>query len=526
MPDPVYDDLLELDLATVEPSLAGPKRPQDRVPLKNMKEKFAEAAGPLDIRPNKDGKRLPDGAVVLAAITSCTNTSNPYGMIAAGLLAKKAREHGMEVPYYVKTSLSPGSRVVYNYLEKAGLTGPLAELGFHLAGYGCMTCIGNSGPLPENIRLAAEEDGAQLAAVLSGNRNFEGRVSPSTKLNYLASPALVVAFALAGTVDIDLTSEPIGPDTMARPIYLEDIWPTSQEIAEVIHCVITPDLFKNSYAQIQSGGADWEKLAVSESSLYSWEEASTYLQEPPFFKAAMVPEGDIQGMRALAVLGDSITTDHISPAGNIALKSVAGEYLTQQGVPVEDFNSFGTRRGNHHVMIRGTFGNPYLKNQMLAGRQGSLAVHLPDGEEMSIYDASVRYQAEGIPLLVLAGKEYGTGSSRDWAAKGVLLLGVRAVLAESFERIHRSNLVGMGVLPLQFLPGENIAAHGLDGREVFSISFGGRPVSPGMKVQVTAVKEDGRQISFTTRLRVENETEASYFASGGIMNAALKKLMD
>lgn len=519
-PEPVFADLLELDLGSVEPSLAGPKRPQDRVPLNKMKLKFNEA-----VPDRKDGKRLPDGAVVLASITSCTNTSNPYGMIAAGLLAKKAREHDMEVPSFVKTSLSPGSRVVYEYLQKAGLTEPLAELGFHLTGYGCMTCIGNSGSLPENVRLAAEEDGAQLAAVLSGNRNFEGRVSPHTSLNYLASPALVVAFALAGTVDIDMTDEPIGPDSAARPIYLRDIWPTSEEIDAVMRRHLSPDLFKNTYASIQSGGESWDGLDTPESGLYAWDQASTYLQEPPFFQLDHHAAGDLTGLRALAVLGDSITTDHISPAGNIGAGSVAGEYLQSLGVPVEDFNSFGARRGNDRVMIRGTFGNPYLKNQLLGGQMGSKTLHLPSGQAMSIFDAAERYKAEDVPLVILAGKEYGTGSSRDWAAKGVLLLGVRAVIAESFERIHRSNLVGMGVLPLQYLPGESAASHGLDGRETFSILFNGKPAAPGMKVQVLARKEDGRQILFTTRLRVENEAEAAYYTSGGIMNAVLKKLM-
>jgi aconitate hydratase len=524
-PDPVYAEMLELDLGTVEPSLAGPKRPQDRVALKMMKEKFNEAAGLAETRQNKAGRRLPDGAVVLAAITSCTNTSNPYGMIAAGLLAKKAREHGLEVPSFVKTSLSPGSRVVFEYLQKAGLTAPLEKLGFHLTGFGCMTCIGNSGPLPENVRLAAEEDGAQLAAVLSGNRNFEGRVSPLTRLNYLASPALVVAFALAGTVDIDMTSEPLGADPASRPIFLRDIWPTSQEIDTVIREVISPDIFKKSYAGIQSGGERWDDLTAPESSLYTWEQDSTYLREPPFFQLKNHGDGDLHGLRVLAKLGDSITTDHISPAGNISPNSVAGKYLQEMGVQPADFNSFGARRGNDHVMIRGTFGNPYLKNQLLNGQIGSLTRHLPDGDQMSIYDAAMAYKAEGVPLIILAGKEYGTGSSRDWAAKGALLLGVRAVIAESFERIHRSNLVGMGVLPLQFLPGENADSLELDGREVYSILFGGMPVSPGMKVQVLAKKEDGQQILFTTRLRVENETEAGYYSCGGIMNAALQKLI-
>ncbi len=523
-PEPQYTEILELDLSTVEPSLAGPKRPQDRVALKKMKEKFMETAGKVDTRPNKAGPRLPDGAVVLAAITSCTNTSNPYGMIAAGLLARKARERGMKTPSFVKTSLSPGSRVVFDYLQKAGLEASLDELGFHLTGFGCMTCIGNSGPLPENVRLAVEEDGAQLAAVLSGNRNFEGRVSPLTRLNYLASPALVVAFALAGTVDIDMTSEPLGADSAARPVYLRDIWPNTHEIEQIIRSVISPELYRNCYTGIHSGGARWDELKTDAQNLYAWEEDSTYLHEPPFFRPSENLNGDLHDMRALAVLGDSITTDHISPAGSIAANSAAGQYLVSLGVQPADFNSFGARRGNDRVMVRGTFGNPYLKNLLLDGKAGSHTRHLPRGQEMSIYDAAMRYREEGVPLIVLAGKEYGTGSSRDWAAKGVLLLGVRAVIAESFERIHRSNLVGMGVLPLQYLPGENAASLGLDGRESFSILFGGMPVSPGMKVQVLAKKDDGRQILFNARLRVDNETEAGYYASGGIMNAALMKL--
>lgn len=523
--EPEFADVLELDLSSVEPSLAGPKRPQDRVALRQMKEKFAETTGIQITANKKKAGRLPDGAVVLASITSCTNTSNPFGMIAAGLLAKKARAHGMSVPYFVKTSLSPGSRVVYEYLEKAGLTDSLAELGFHLTGFGCMSCIGNSGPMSDEVRLAVEEDGAQLAAVLSGNRNFEGRINPYTSLNYLASPALVVAFAIAGTVDIDMTTEPLGPDSAARPIFLGDIWPTSDEINAVIHQVITPDLFKNNYARIDQGDDRWGELNINDSDLYSWGDDSTYLKEPPFFKFSDRTDGDICDARVLLKLGDSITTDHISPAGNIGAESVAGRYLTGLGVQPVDFNSYGARRGNDQVMARGTFGNPYIKNHLLEGEAGSLTLHLPENKKMSVFEAARLYQADQIPLIVLAGKEYGTGSSRDWAAKGVLLLGVRAVIAESFERIHRSNLVGMGVLPLQFLPGENAANLGLDGRETFTIRFGGKPVSPGMTVTVSAKKNDGHETVFKTLLRMENENEAAYYTGGGIMNAVLKKLI-
>lgn len=524
--EPEFSDVLELDLSSVEPSLAGPKRPQDRVALRSMKEKFAETNGVQTANSQKKkASRLPEGAVVLASITSCTNTSNPYGMIAAGLLAKKAREYGMSVPYFVKTSLSPGSRVVYEYLEKAGLTDSLAELGFFLTGFGCMSCIGNSGPNSDDVRLAAEEDGTQLAAVLSGNRNFEGRISPYTRLNYLASPALVVAFAIAGTVDIDMTTEPLGPDSAARPVFLRDIWPTSDEINAVIHQVITPDLFKDNYARIDEGDDRWGGLITPASELYSWGEDSTYLKEPPFFKLSDRTDGDICNARVLLKLGDSITTDHISPAGNIGADSVAGKYLTGLGVQPVDFNSFGARRGNDQVMARGTFGNPYIKNQLLDGEAGSLTRHLPEGDKMTVFDTAQRYQSDQIPLIVLAGKEYGTGSSRDWAAKGVLLLGVRAVIAESFERIHRSNLVGMGVLPLQFLPGENAASLGLDGRETFTIQFGGRPVSAGMTVTVSAKKNDGSETVFKTLLRMENENETAYYTGGGIMNAVLKKLI-
>ena len=489
-PDPEYSETLELDLAAVTPSLAGPKRPQDRVPLSAMKSAFRQAlAAPVKERGfglspeetgrvatvafNGDRASLKHGSVVIAAITSCTNTSNPSVMLGAGLLAKKAAERGLQVPPYVKTSLAPGSKVVTEYLKAAGLIEPLAALHFNLVGYGCTTCIGNSGPLPPEVAKAVTENQLVAAAVLSGNRNFEGRVHPQVRANYLASPPLVVAYALAGTVDIDLDNEPLGKDRSGRPVYLRDIWPSQEEVAQAMERAIRPEMFRESYANVWDGNPTWNAIPVAGGALYEWRPDSTYIQEPPFFtdlSPEPQPIAEIRGARVLAVLGDSITTDHISPAGSIPEESPAGRYLIEHGVTKKDFNSYGSRRGNDRVMVRGTFANIRLKNQLVAGMEGGVTVHFPDGERMWIYDAAMRYKQEGVPLLVIAGKEYGSGSSRDWAAKGTLLLGIRAVLAESYERIHRSNLVGMGVLPLQFKEGENAASLGLTGQEVFDIT--------------------------------------------------------
>ncbi|MBI4530481.1 MAG: aconitate hydratase AcnA, partial [Candidatus Latescibacteria bacterium] len=497
IPEPEFTETLELDLSTVEPSLAGPKRPQDRVPLHSSKHAFYQALfkgynKPIELPPeekDEDIRRLDEknrpvvprrhdlyrrysvpvefdgtqtvishGSVVVAAITSCTNTSNPSVMIGAGLLAKRAVERGLTVPPYVKTSMAPGSRVVSRYLDASGLMPYLQALRFHIVGYGCTTCIGNSGPLPENIARAVTENDLVVAAVLSGNRNFEGRIHPLTKANYLASPPLVVAYALAGTVDIDMQTEPIGHDPDGRPVYLKDIWPTQDEIRETIRRMLKPDLFKEEYSRVFEGDATWNQITIPEGKLYHWDPASTYIQEPPFFidlTPEVPPVREIRGARVLAVLGDSVTTDHISPAGSIPVKSPAGRYLIEHGVESNDFNSFGSRRGNHEVMMRGTFGNIRIRNALVPDVEGGYTIYHRTGEQMAIYDAAMRYKEDGIPLIVIAGKEYGAGSSRDWAAKGTILLGVKAALAESYERIHRSNLVGMGVLPLQFKPGEN-----------------------------------------------------------------------
>ncbi|MBX6353266.1 MAG: aconitate hydratase AcnA, partial [Thermoflavifilum sp.] len=489
-PDPVFTDVVELDLSTVQPTLAGPKRPQDKIELNRMKQNFEETLRkPIDqggfglteeqvqktaqVR-HKDGSEetMRTGSVVIAAITSCTNTSNPSVMIGAGLLAKKAAERGLKPAKYVKTSLAPGSRVVTDYLERAGLLEPLAELGFDVVGYGCTTCIGNSGPLPEEVAQTIRENDLLVAAVLSGNRNFEGRIHSLVRANYLASPPLVIAYALAGTVDIDLATEPLGTDKDGKPVYLKDIWPTSQEVQETIRKAMDPEMFKREYATVFTANERWNQLDTPEGEMYEWDEASTYIQEPPFFVGLSVdlPEAaDIQGARVLALLGDSVTTDHISPAGGIAVDSPAGKYLREHGVEPVDFNSYGSRRGNHEVMMRGTFANIRIRNQVAPGTEGGVTKYLPTGEIMPIYDAAMKYQADGTPLVVIAGKEYGTGSSRDWAAKGTYLLGVKAVIAESFERIHRSNLVGMGVLPLQFKTGDSWKSLGITGRETFDI---------------------------------------------------------
>jgi len=550
-PDPQYSDTLELDLGSIEPSLAGPKRPQDRVALKNMQSAFRQAlAKPrpengygvpeierqaaLPLRLHGQPVELRHGSVLIAAITSCTNTSNPFVMLSAGLLAQKAVEKGLHVPPYVKTSLAPGSRVVTGYLQQAGLLEPLAALGFNLVGYGCTTCIGNTGPLAPEIAQAVTDAHLVAAAVLSGNRNFEGRISPHTLANYLASPPLVVAFALAGTVDLDLSRDPLGKDKDGQPVYLSDIWPTSQEVLEAIQQNVQPAMFAASYAAVYNGNPTWNAIPASGSSLYSWQPSSNYLKEPPFFaglSSNLPAASPVRGGRALLVLGDSVTTDHISPAGEIDPQGAAGQYLLEQGVSTGDFNSFGARRGNHQVMLRGTFGNPRLKNRLLPGVEGSFTLHLPDGQQMSIYEAALRYQAEGVPLLVLAGKEYGTGSSRDWAAKGPRLLGVRAAIAESFERIHRSNLAGMGVLPLQFLPGQNAASLGLNGRELFDIEEPDR-LSPGCQLSVRAKSdprsaegEDGRETFFQVLCRLDTTLEVEYYYHGGILHKVLRELI-
>src|SRR3954463_12422186 len=485
-PEPKFNELLELDLANVAPSIAGPRRPQDRLALSSGQEALRKTYpgafggngdvpgnGPHEVSVAVDGvtASIDHGAVVIAAITSCTNTSNPSVMLGAGLLARKSVELGLDVPHHVKTSLAPGSQVVTRYLTQAGLLPYLEALGFHVIGYGCTTCIGNSGPLPEPVSKAVEDNGLVVSAVLSGNRNFEGRIHSQVRAAFLASPPLVVAYALAGTVDLDLATDPIGCDPNGESIYLHDIWPTQEEVRAAVEAAVDPAMFREEYAMVFAGDERWQGLDVPSGDIYEWRDDSTYVQNPPFFEDIAdepAPPGDIHGARVLALLGDSVTTDHISPAGSIAKDSPAGRYLIDQGVQPKDFNSYGARRGNHEVMVRGTLANIRLRNQLVPGKEGPFTRHLPDGEQMFIYDASLKYQAQGVPLLILAGKEYGSGSSRDWAAKGVALLGVKAVIAESFERIHRTNLVGMGVLPLQFKAGENAASHGLTGRETYS----------------------------------------------------------
>ena len=527
-PEPAYNDGLALDLGQVEPSLAGPKRPQDRVPLAEMKRSFHQTLVEAYGRPRPTDGGLTDGAVVIAAITSCTNTSNPSVMVAAGLLARKAVERGLSVPDTVKTSLAPGSKVVTRYLENLGLMPALQALGFHVVGYGCTTCIGNSGPLPERVAAAVREGDLVVASVLSGNRNFEGRIHPLTKLSYLASPPIVVAYALAGTVNIDLASEPLGHDPNGEPVYLRDIWPGQDEVRDAVRSALSPELFAAEYGDVFAGDENWNRIAVPEGDLYAWDPDSTYVREPPFFLGldlATPAVRPIEGARVLALLGDSVTTDHISPAGTIPLDSPAGQYLIAQGVEQRDFNSFGSRRGNHEVMMRGTFGNIRLRNRLRPGSDGGVTVHLPTGEEMSIYDAAMRYQAAGIPLLVIAGREYGAGSSRDWAAKGSGLLGVAAVIAESYERIHRSNLVGMGILPLQFRPGESAAGLHLTGREVYDIEGVDDGLQPGQIVTVRAGREDGTAIVFETQARIDSPVEVEYYRHGGVLHTVLRQIV-
>lgn len=544
-PDPVYTDLLELDMGEVEPSLAGPRRPQDRVRLPDMKSVYqttmkdvygrdipqapaAPPAGSGGVAVAAPPKTLGDGDVVIAAITSCTNTSNPSVMVGAGLLARNAVGAGLEVKPHVKTSLAPGSRVVTDYLDQAGLTEHLEALRFHTVGYGCTTCIGNSGMLPPDVAAAVESEDLVVASVLSGNRNFEGRINPLVRLNYLASPMLVVAYALAGTVDIDLTRDPLGHDQEGNPVYLKDIWPTQDEIRQTISKALKPEMFAKQYARVFEGDERWQNMPVPDGAIYAWDDESTYIQEPPFFiesEATATDVRDIEGARALAVLGDSITTDHISPAGAIPSKSPAGQYLQERGVEVRDFNTYGARRGSHDVMMRGTFGNIRLRNLMAPGTEGGYTVHHPSGETLSIYDAAMRYKEEGVPLVVVAGQEYGTGSSRDWAAKGTFLLGVKAVIAESFERIHRGNLVGMGVLPLVFVDGQNRESLGLTGTEVFSIKGLADGLEPGKIVDVTARRPDGTQVTFKAQARLDTSVEIEYYKNGGILQTVLKNLM-
>jgi aconitate hydratase len=541
-PEPRYSDVLEIDLAGLVPTIAGPKRPQDRVALSDAKASFLKSlTAPVKERGFEipadtvaqtaavpGGGAIGHGAVVLAAITSCTNTSNPSVLVAAGLLAKKAVEKGLTVAPTVKTSLAPGSRVVTDYLNAAGLTPYLEKLNFHLVGYGCTTCIGNSGPLPDPVVKAIKEGALVAAAVLSGNRNFEGRVNPHVKANYLASPPLVVAYALAGRMDIDLTSEPLGTDRRGNPVYLKEIWPSEEEIHETVRTAVRPDMFRARYATVNQGDAAWNALPVPAGDLYAWDARSTYIKKPPYFDGmARTPPGlaEIRNARALAVFGDSITTDHISPAGSIAEDSPAGRHLIALGVPKKEFNSYGARRGNHEIMARGTFANIRLKNLMVPGVEGGVTVHLPSNERLAIYDAAARYEKDKVPLIVIAGKEYGAGSSRDWAAKGPRLLGVRAVIAESYERIHRSNLVGMGILPLQFLPGETRETLGLTGRETFDIEGVTAGLTPKKKITVNARREDGTLRAFDTIARADTPVEIDYLAHGGVLPAVLRQII-
>jgi aconitate hydratase len=544
-PDPEYNDVLELDLGTVETSLAGPKRPQDRIPLSEMKASFHRSLqipireGGFELSSNSlahktsisdDGSSsdVTHGMLVIAAITSCTNTSNPSVMVAAGLLAKKAVERGLSVKPYVKTSLAPGSRVVTEYLRKGELLEPLGALGFDIVGYGCTTCIGNSGPLLEHVIQAIDEADLISTAVLSGNRNFEGRINPHVRASYLASPPLVVAYALAGTIDIDLLNEPLDHDPSGKPIFLRDIWPSREEIMGVVERSLSPEMFRERYGEVFTGNETWNAVQISGGDLYEWRPESTYIKEPPFF-LDMTPHPpsieEIHGARVLVLLGDSVTTDHISPAGAIPVDSPAGRYLIGRGVEPHDFNSFGSRRGNDRVMTRGTYGNIRLKNLLVPDVEGGMTIYLPDGERMSIYDAAMKYRDEGVPLVVLAGKEYGAGSSRDWAAKGTLTLGVKAVIAQSFERIHRSNLIGMGVLPLEFMPGGGVEALGLSGHEVFSVLGLDEDLKPETVVAVKAEKEDGSIVQFEVRVCIDTSIEIEYYRNGGILHAVLRQML-
>ena len=529
----VYSDVLELDMRSVEPSLAGPKRPQDRVSLRETKQVVKQAlhdyqkerSAPVQTEGSGENTiQLADGAVVIAAITSCTNTSNPSVMVAAGLLAKAAHERGLKVKPWVKTSLAPGSKVVSDYLEKAKLMPHLEAFGFNLVGYGCTTCIGNSGPLSEAVSQAIQARDLAVCAILSGNRNFEGRVHAEVKMNFLASPPLVVAYAIAGTMDINLYEEPLGIDKQGKPTFLKDIWPSQQAIHETIASTIDSTMFRASYENVFSGDSRWTSMTIPQADQFDWDQGSTYVKSPPYFDDMHANPDSIvaiRGARILALLGDSITTDHISPAGAIKPDSPAGQYLIAHGVQPKDFNSYGSRRGNHEVMMRGTFANIRLRNQLAPGTEGGWTIHFPSEKQMSIYDAAMKYQTDSVPLLVLAGKEYGTGSSRDWAAKGVALLGVKAVIAQSFERIHRSNLVGMGVLPLTFQDGENAESLGLAGTEVYDIE-GLKPQAK--EVTVLATADDGEPIRFTVKVRIDTPKEWDYFTNGGILPYVLRQL--
>ncbi len=546
MADPIFSDVVELDLATVEPSMAGPQRPQDRILLREMKAKFEdtlvaptasrgyelneeELKRTATIHDNGHTTDIGHGAVIIASITSCTNTSNPSVMIGAGLVAKKAVERGLERKPYVKTSLAPGSRVVTEYLEKAELTPYLDALGFNVVGYGCATCIGNSGPLPENVASAVTEGDLVATSVLSGNRNFTGRIHSQAKANYLASPPLVVAYALAGTVDIDLMNEPIGYDKEGQPVMLSEIWPTQDEILETIQTSISPEMYREQYGNVYTGNAMWNAIEGANTQVYQWDENSTYVQEPPFFvdmPAAASPIEPISGARALAMFGDSVTTDHISPAGNIAVNSPAGQYLLAQGVEKKAFNSYGARRGNDRVMTRGTFANIRLRNALVPDSEGNVTYYLPTGEQMSIYDAGMNYQKDGTPLVIFAGHDYGMGSSRDWAAKGTFLLGVKAVIAASYERIHRSNLVMMGVLPLQLPQGVTWQTLGLTGHETFDIVDLNDQIQPKQKVTIRATGTDGDVKTFEAIARVDTPIEIEYYRNGGILQTVLRKFID
>ncbi len=543
-PEPTFSETLVLDMATVEPSIAGPRRPHDRVPLRQAKAAFRQAlretygvsaadeeldAGAGSVGARLDGLQaaIRHGSVVIAAISSCTNTSSPTGMLMAGLLASKAVARGLNVPPWVKTSLAPGSRVVTRYLERAGLLPYLEALRFHVVGYGCTTCIGNSGPIAESISQAVQEGKLVVAAVLSGNRNFEGRVSPLTRANYLASPALVVAYALAGTVDIDLANEPLAHDPNGTPVYLRDLWPTREEVARAAADAVAPELFGQEYGRVFEGSEAWLNIPVAEGTLYRWDEASTYIKEPPFFTALTAepqPVAPILGARVLALLGDSVTTDHISPAGSIPVSSPAGQYLLGLGISKADFNSYGARRGNHEVMMRGTFANIRLRNLLAPGTEGGVTIHIPSGEQTTIFEAAMRYRQEGTPVIVIAGREYGSGSSRDWAAKGPYLLGVRAVIAQSFERIHRANLVGMGILPLEFAAGQSWQTLGLTGHEQYDIDLPAR-LEPRQPIQVTATDGAGKVIAFTTTSRIDAPVEVQYVEHGGILHFVLRQML-
>jgi len=533
--DPLFSESLELDMGTVEPSLAGPKRPQDRIPLGKADEIYRghlakmiadrDSSGSVTIQLDGEDVEMKDGAVLIAAITSCTNTSNPSVMIGAGLLARNARARGLQSKPWVKTSLAPGSKVVTDYLVKAGLDDDLEALGFYTVGYGCTTCIGNSGPLLPAIAKGVQDANLVGCAVLSGNRNFEGRIHPLVQMNFLASPPLVVAYALAGSLEVNLFNDPLGEDADGKPVFLKDIWPGQKEIQEVVAHNIDSSMFKSNYDGVFEGDANWNSIDSPEGEIYAWDADSTYVRNPPYFKGMTLdtePVSDIIGARVLALLGDSVTTDHISPAGNIAVDSPAADYLRSKGVEPVDFNSYGSRRGNHEVMMRGTFANIRLRNQLAPGTEGGWTRHQPSDEQMSIYEAALQYQADGIPLVVLAGTEYGTGSSRDWAAKGTMLLGVKAVIARSYERIHRSNLIGMGVLPLQFMDGEGADALGLTGKEVFDIE--GHADASAATVNVTATPDDGEPIRFTAKVRIDTPKEREYFEHGGILHYVLRQL--